>query len=316
MEKNVELVRPLLRIYKAELIAYCREQGIDYRTDPSNDKRIYTRNAIRLDVLPMLEGFSPGAAQSLNRTAFILGDEDAYLMEQTEKLFAEMTTAQAGLVCLSASRLAALHPALQRRLIHLILNYLSGEASAVAFKHIELVRHAVRQQAAPNARFALGGSIRLERAYDELRLTTGEAKAPAVYAHEIHALPTVVHVPEAGKVIELERRLFDPDNFATLPSNSKQEAWLDAEQLQLPLIVRCRKPGDRMRIQGLNGSKKVKDMFIDAKIPVFERETMPLVTDAEDRVLWIPGLRRSDIALVSSRTRSAVHIRMSNIIQY
>ncbi|GIQ67307.1 tRNA lysidine(34) synthetase TilS [Xylanibacillus composti] len=315
MEKNVELVRPLLRIYKAELVSYCREQGIDYRTDSSNSKRIYTRNAIRLDVLPALEDFSPGAAQSLNRTAMILGDEDAYLKQLTEELFAEMTTVESGFIRLSASRLAALHPALQRRLIHLILSYLSGGDDAVTFRHIEQVRHAVRQHAAPNARFELAGSIRLERDYDGLCFTTAQAKTPAAYEYEIHALPAVVQVAEAGIAMQLERITLESNEpRQALSGGGMEEAWLDAERLHMPLIVRCRKPGDRMRIQGLNGSKKVKDMFIDAKIPVSERETMPLVTDAEDRVLWIPGLRRSDVALVSDRTRSVVHIRISSII--
>ncbi len=315
MEKNMELVRPLLRTYKTELVSYCREQRIDYRIDASNNKRIYTRNAIRLDVLPLLEDFSPGATQSLNRTAQILGDEDAYMKEQAEKLYAEITTVEEGSACLSVSQLAGLHPALQRRLIHLVLNYLSGENDAVTFKHIEQIRHTVHSQAAPNARYTIVGSIRLERAYDTLYLTTVQEKvSSSAYVYEISTWPAIVKVMEAGVALEFEQESTAASKFAA--NVDSREAWLDAEQLRMPLSVRSRKPGDRMRIQGLNGSKKVKDMFIDAKIPASERDTMPLLTDADDCVIWIPGVRRSDIALVSDRTRSAVHIRMSSIIQY
>jgi tRNA(Ile)-lysidine synthase len=85
-------------------------------------------------------------------------------------------------------------------------------------------------------------------------------------------------------------------------SRSHESAYFDLDLLSFPLDVRNRQDGDRMEIRGLNGSKKVKDIFIDAKLPLRLRNQVPLVVDAAKRVLWIPGFRRSVHAIASSKT--------------
>lgn len=90
--------------------------------------------------------------------------------------------------------------------------------------------------------------------------------------------------------------------------NSRTEAVFDADRLRYPLLVRSRKPGDNMQPYGLNGTKKVQDMFVDAKVPRSRRDRIPLLVDGEGRVLWIPGMRRSSYALVDSDTRTTLRI--------
>jgi tRNA(Ile)-lysidine synthase len=85
-------------------------------------------------------------------------------------------------------------------------------------------------------------------------------------------------------------------------SRSHETAYFDFDLLSFPLEVRNRQDGDRMVISGLNGSKKVKDIFIDAKLPARLRNQVPLIIDAAKRVLWIPGFRRSVHAIASSST--------------
>jgi tRNA(Ile)-lysidine synthase len=79
-------------------------------------------------------------------------------------------------------------------------------------------------------------------------------------------------------------------------------AFFDLDALIFPLYVRNRQDGDRMEIRGLNGSKKVKDIFIDAKLPQRKRNQVPLIVDATERILWIPGFRRSVHALATANT--------------
>src|SRR5699024_9246700 len=67
----------------------------------------------------------------------------------------------------------------------------------------------------------------------------------------------------------------------------------EADQVALPLYIRNRKPGDRMTWQGLNGSKKIKDLFIDYKIPVKERDRWPIVVDDQGNIRWLIGLKKN-----------------------
>jgi tRNA(Ile)-lysidine synthase len=90
----------------------------------------------------------------------------------------------------------------------------------------------------------------------------------------------------------------------------KDSAVFDAEAISFPLIVRNRKNGDRMEMRGLNGSKKVKDIFIDAKLPLRMRNSVPLLVDASERILWIPGFRRSIHAIATSATSRLLCIEL------
>src|SRR5690606_23483069 len=83
---------------------------------------------------------------------------------------------------------------------------------------------------------------------------------------------------------------------------SKYEAVFDAATLVLPLVIRGRKNGDRMHVLGLKGTKKVQDMFVDAKIAASQRDLYPIIADGTGEVIWLPGIRRSSHALVSEAT--------------
>ena len=98
--------------------------------------------------------------------------------------------------------------------------------------------------------------------------------------------PGTIHLPEYGtiKMEYIELPASDPNRFTALFS------W---DMVKLPLTIRNRKAGDRMSLKGMSGTKKVKDIFIDLKVPLQERETWPVVTDQEGCILWLPGLKKS-----------------------
>ena len=108
---------------------------------------------------------------------------------------------------------------------------------------------------------------------------------------------------EAG--LALSFRIMDADESGGISSalqREREHAYFDLDGLSLPLTVRSRRSGDRMRPLGLNGTKKVQDMFVDAKVPPSRRELLPLLCDAQGQILWIPGVRRSHLALAGPST--------------
>lgn len=309
-EKNVELIRPFLRIYKNQLVAACESSGIPYVTDSSNLSTKYSRNAIRLDVLPFLGQYNEQLADSLNRLADVAGEEDDYMQSETERIHAEVVTWQDGGAAFGVRSFTSLHAALQRRLIKLILNYLPLGTDDSDFVKIETIRKGVVQNLPTTWALDLGRGIRCLREYDTIRFVPARAEIQIPhYTYVVEHFPAEVALTELGHVLRFNRESAAGEVRGTKPEGN-DEAAFDADELVYPLTVRSRLPGDRMKVMGLNGSKKVKDIFIDEKIPPSLRSQIPVVTDAKGRILWIPGVRRSSVAAVSRLTSSIVRMAL------
>ncbi|AJY74950.1 tRNA lysidine(34) synthetase TilS [Paenibacillus beijingensis] len=297
-EKNVELIRPLLRMYKKELIRYCEDNSISYYVDSSNEKRDYFRNEIRLDALPYLSRYNDRLTESLCRLADIASAEDELLRLETEAAYTRLVTAKPGECEVSAAAFAGLHVALQRRLIKLILNYLGLENEPTPYERVETIRMASLAEAPATWKTDAGRGVIFRREYDLLRWT-----APGTAGEDAGqpASSFVYKAPEEGDLAVPQSGLrFRFERLAPGSQTERQRRWealFDLNGLTFPLTVRSRRPGDRMTVLGLNGSKKVQDMFIDAKIAPSRRGLVPLLTDGTGELLWIPGVRRSAKAL-------------------
>jgi tRNA(Ile)-lysidine synthase len=303
-ENNLELIRPLLRNNKSELLAYCDRHGLEYCTDSSNATRKYTRNRIRLDVMPQLKAFNPMLTESLNRLAITAAEEDDFMERAALGVFSELTETDEGRATLSRVRFGGLHVALQRRLIKLILSYLSGGNGPHDFARMESARTAILQERPTTLIVEMGGGVSLLREYDRIRFTR-HMRATAAFRYPLSGSSGDLSIPEAG--IHFRYRVMGLKEAETTDT-SPMTAFFDAERLKQPLAMRNRKDGDRIWPYGLNGSKKVKDIFIDGKVPPSDRSRTPLLVDAEDRILWIPGIRRSSVAPLTAETSRVFRI--------
>lgn len=303
-EKELELIRPLLRITKQELLEYCRRNGVPFAIDSSNRKRDYVRNAVRLDLLPLLERYNPRVRAALVRLAELAAAEDDFLQGAAAEAFARLVRREGDGWIVDRRGFCHLHLALQRRLIKLILNCLAIRPDSIASDRVEDILAAAADDAPSVHRLDLGGGIVWTREYDRLRFGfSGEAGA--AFCHSVPSPDTSVKVPEAGLVFRF-RTLTGPEVSAF--DRSEDTAWFDLAALPFPLCVRSRRAGDRMEPYGLDGSKKVQDLFVDAKIPRSRRDAVPLLTDSAGRILWIPGVRRSRHALVGPDTREVLRV--------
>ncbi|HIW33330.1 MAG TPA: tRNA lysidine(34) synthetase TilS [Candidatus Paenibacillus intestinavium] len=308
-EKNVELIRPLLRMRKDDLIVYCQEQQIRYVNDSSNEHRDYFRNKIRLDVIPYLETFNPKLTQSLARLADVAGVEDDWMQQQVNQMFVEDVKHQDQSIIINCKVLLDAHVALQRRLIKLILSYLSQEVTSISFEGIERIRWAAGNTATSTYRIDVGEGIVCVREYDILRfvhsnnyLLFQSTKAKTLIIEQ-QQLPCMVQYGNWS----ISCKLYEGD--AQLPSPaSRYEAVFDYDTISFPLTIRSRLTGDRMNVIGLNGTKKVQDMFVDEKIAISERDTYPILLQHSNQIIWLPGVRRSSYSLVNEQTNTYIVI--------
>lgn len=307
-EKKVELIRPFLRIYKSDIVNYCAQHELTYCKDSSNELRKYFRNQIRLDVMPMLKQYNEQLPESLNRLTDLMRAEDDYLAKETELVFRRITTFQQAYCRIERRDFTELHVALQRRLIKLILNCLCLERDRLDFARIESMRELILQDQVSNQVLQVDEQVYIVREYESIQFQTF-APSPKPYSYEVGLDTSELSLPE------VEAKLI----CSWMPANSKgttayissaTDVFLDLDQLNLPLVVRSRRSGDRLEPYGLNGSKKVKDMFIDAKMPLTRRDAIPLLVDASGQILWIAGFRRSKHALVGPDTVRVLHMKL------
>jgi tRNA(Ile)-lysidine synthase len=310
-EKKVELIRPFLRIYKSEIENHCLQYELAYCQDSSNELRKYFRNQVRLDIIPMLRSYNEQLPESLNRLADLMQAEDAFMEKAAKGSFDELVTWDSGDIRFSRQDFACLHVALQRRMIKLILSYLALGVENIDFARIELLRNAVLQDQTSNLKLDIDEQVCLVREYNMIHFQKPSASV-GTYRYPIMLEASELLIPEAGKKLSFKvvnREAAKVENSA-VSSDQRMEAFFDFSQLELPLYARSRSEGDRMQPYGLNGTKKVKDMFIDAKIPPSQRDTLPLIVDAKGQVLWIPGLRQSKHAPVQTETEHVLHMTM------
>ncbi|WP_337017399.1 tRNA lysidine(34) synthetase TilS, partial [Oceanobacillus massiliensis] len=279
------IIRPFLCINKRELEAYCRTHQIAAKVDPTNQDNDYTRNFFRNRIIPLIKEKNNNIHITVQHLSETLSEDESFLRNEAEKMVNEVVDFQAGnsMAAFETNLFKNRARALQRRAYHLILNYLYEVLPKdLSYAH-EQQFFALLQREEGNTRIDFPSSLILENNYGKMIFYFKDNK-PNLSYHYTLTIPGKVALPDGSTITA---------NFAEHNTEADDFSHsIPAEQVTLPLHIRTRRPGDRMSWKGLNGSKKLKDIFIDAKIPLSERETWPLVTDAQEEILWLVGLKK------------------------
>lgn len=302
-EEELELIRPLLRITKYELLEYCKRNEVPFAVDSSNVDRHYFRNAVRLDLIPLLESYNPKLQASLVRLADMAAADDEYMEAETLKAFKEGVAPSGQGFRVERQGFRGLHVALQRRLIKLILNCSSNPRQILDFGHVEEMIKAVSEYSPTVIQFDIGDGWLFKREYEEVYIGPSVPESSS-FKYIVDKAVREVTIAETGGHFILERI----EGSIRSISESRSEACFDEGELHFPLQIRSRLPGDVLHPYGLKGTKKVQDMFVDAKVPRSLRDMQPILVDGEGHLLWIPGMRRSRHALVNGDTRQTLRI--------
>ena len=283
--KRGRIIRPLLDVGRAEIHAVVAASGLAFRTDETNLDVAIPRNRIRHEVIPALTHVSAGAAKSIARAARIAADDEEFLEERAIELVPTLVLSDEGdTVRLDGIALNRLHPALARRVVRYALARVVPNRF-VSAGHIDAVL------ALRSGRLDLPGMVGLaESGRLTLRRTpwqspTGEAKAN-VFCYPL-SIPGEVRVRESGVSISAEMVIGSPAG-AEKPPDEVTVTGLAVGPGE-GLFVRNRRPGDRFRPLGMSGRRKLQDYMVDRKVPRSERDTVPLVVDGHDRIVWVVG---------------------------
>jgi tRNA(Ile)-lysidine synthase len=280
------VIRPLLRLNKHDLITYGREQGIPYLEDQSNYSDKYNRNYFRNQIGPMLTKLNPKWVDAINRYAEIASEEEQWMAKMALQVFEQnVSRADAGFQ-LKRHDFVGLPLALQRRLITLILSYLWLGTDRVSFEIIESVRHFIDQPSKGSKQLQLAHGLHVYRQYDDLQFAFAEqALISQQYCYVVEQFPVELVLPLGQCLSFTISDAWDADLERGIYT-----CYLYLEKLALPLRVRSRQPGDRIALKGMTGHKSLKKWFIDQAIPSGMRDNWPIVCDANDVPIWVPGI--------------------------
>ncbi|MBD3366726.1 MAG: tRNA lysidine(34) synthetase TilS [Candidatus Eisenbacteria bacterium] len=299
------VIRPLLDVRREEVEAWLGGRGAAWRTDSSNLTSDYTRNRIRLELMPVLEEYNPSIRDALVRTGAIMTDVAAHLERATdEALPSVIQSTRRGLFALDSAQLAHYDEALQRSLFRRVFASLRPDLAPLASRHVDnLLELLRRDDVGASVELPGGARARLEHG----RLVVSEGDGPPTFAEARLDVPGSVEFPEARLRITAD---VAPHGASAIDASDPGEGVtvFDLDAVELPLSVRPRRPGDRIRPFGMDGTKSLKELMIDEKIPFGLRDALPIVCDAAGDLCWVVGVRRSAAAPVTEATRRVLRV--------
>ena len=317
--RDAKFIRPLTGFTRQQIEAFLISISVVPRHDTTNTDTRYLRNRIRHELIPRLENeYNSNIKTGLSRTADVLRAESEYLDTAAQEAF-EACRIQGPHknVVLDRVEFRKHHVALQRRVLRQSISEMSGDMSDFYFTHCEKMLNLIESEAS-NAILALPNGLQFRRAYQQLiierkSVETGNFAYPVVTAGKtsIEVLNTKI-IAELGNIESCPKLALPDGRFEAIFDYEKirkvfAEPFLEA----FPLTVRNRRQGDRFQPHGMRGTKKIKDFFIDTKVPRYERDSVPLLV-CGDQILWIIGYTTSDAFKIESDTRQYLYLRYAS----
>ena len=268
-----KIYRPLITKTKDELLNYVKTNNIPYAVDKTNFSEEYTRNRYRLNILPILKKENKSVHLKFLKFSETLKLYDDHInKEANEKLNKVYQNNNLNLKLFENE-----DELIKRKILYQILNNLYYKnISLITDNHVELILNII-ESSRPNLKINLPSKVLVIKNYQNLYFTKNTEIKPYSFTFE-----NKVILPNDKILIKEETD--DTSNY-TIRLNSKE--------LSMPLIVRTRQNGDKMEIKNLNGHKKIKDIFIDEKISESDRNNWPILTDQNNQIIWLPGLKKS-----------------------
>jgi len=256
--------------------------------------------------LPHLERFSPSVREAIARLARTVAEDVAYLDQQVQEAWPSVVVQEPLGMRLDRRAFNDLHPSLQAHLLQRVYVDLVGEASDLNLVQVEGMRRLARQGAGRS--LSLGHGIGFFTTYRDL-LMAGAPPASPWSPIEERPLPIPSETLAQGWRIAV-RCLTGISIPRDIAHDDPFRAYLDMDAVGTRLTLRARLPGDRFQPQGMDGTKKIKEFMIDARIPRAWRDTVPLVV-GKDGVAWVVGWRIAQWARVTVETREVVEVTFS-----
>lgn len=268
-------IRPLIFLTKDYIQKYDDEHNIPYVVDKSNFKDKYTRNRYRMKILPFLKEEDSNVHKKFIKFSETLEEYDRFINNELKRSINSVYKDGE----INLPKFFSLDILIQKKIISYILEDIYKEdLMVITDKHVKLIMNLLSSKKS-NSKICLPHNIEVIKSYDKVTFTK-EVKEVIDYNMELIKYAVL---PNGHKLEVVD----------DIDSNNNYVCRLDSNEIKTPLYVRTRKLGDKMYLKKVNGARKVKSIFIDCKVPLEERDKWPVVVDSLDRILWLPGVKKS-----------------------
>lgn len=301
------IIRPILDINRSDIEKYCEEHNLNPRIDSTNLENIYTRNKIRLDLIPyMKENFNENIVEAIARMGNNLKSDSDYIEQEALKMFNEVSKTNDDSIEINLDKYSNLHISIKSRIIRSAIKYILGDTNFVDQKHIEDVFE-LENDKKIDKHIVLPRGLFVYRKKNTLLLTNKE-----IIHEEIefsYKLPKegFVKIKELGLCVETQ--VISIERFRSMKVDKSSKGF-DFDKFKGGIVVRSRKSGDKIKLSG--GSKKIKDLFIDLKIPREERCTIPLIADDES-IACVGNYRFSENHKIDINTKEVLKVSFKKL---
>ena len=268
------IIRPLIEYTKKEIIDYNIKNNIKYYEDITNNDTKYTRNRYRHKIIPLIKNEDKSVHLKFLKYSNQLQEYYNYVEKVTNDIIKEKYNNNE----IDINAFIKEEPLIQKNILFQILsNIYNNKSNIIKEKHILSIINLIHSSR-PNSKINLPNNYIAKKTYSKITIEKNKTN------NEFYKIKLENQITIDDITIKLI------DNIET---DGNDVCRLNTENIKLPQYLRNKKSGDYIEVLGLNGKKKVKDIFIENKIPKDIRNTYPVLIDNDDNILWIPNLKKS-----------------------
>lgn len=272
--KNYQIIRPLLKYTKEDIINYNKSNNIKYYNDSSNQSTNYTRNRYRLNILPLLKKENKNIHKKYLKYSKTLIEYDDYIKREVKRNINNVYKDN----IINIDNLNKLDTFLIKNILYNIMNNIyQNKNNIITDRHIQNII-SLLNNTKPNIKIDLPNNKEIVKEYNKLII---KDKTSDIKNYKI----------EFNDKIEIENLIIEKIESEDDDSNSV--CRLNSKDITLPLYIRNREDGDYIILKGSNNRKKIKEIFIEKKLPLKKRNNYPLLVDSNNNIIWIPNIKKS-----------------------
>ncbi|MDM7920423.1 MAG: tRNA lysidine(34) synthetase TilS [Methanosarcina sp.] len=298
------IIRPLIETSREDILRYLEERQLRYAVDSSNNDTRFTRNRIRQVLMPEMIKYQPELIEILGRLSDHLREENSLVETWSDEWIKNnFKKNQNDEYLIDIRSVKALHHALIKRIIRGIVKSYNNSAYSIESDHVQEIFDLLFNPK-PNITINLPGNLIARKEYNSL-IFSCRSSFPDSFCYELRSSGET-SINEIGRRIRIDEISSSPQISVETDANT---ALLDKELLSYPLTVRNFRPGDRFIPLGMKGHRKLKDFFIDLKIPAHVRKQIPVILK-DDQIIWVGGYRIDERFKVTPVTNEILKISL------
>lgn len=298
--KRENIIRPLLNCERYLIEKYCEKNNLKFKNDSTNFKDIYTRNKIRLNLIPSIQNdFNENLIDTISNTISSFNEENIFLENMASTLFNEcLKEKNKNSVSINLSLFKTYSVVMQKRILRLSLCNFSKNLYNISFEHINLILNLLSKQS--GKMINLPNNIKVKITHNILYFFLEENTISFSYTLKEDC---VVFIKELNKYAILSKKLNNNGIFST----KVYTISFNCDTIKEYPVLRSKKPGDIIFINGMH--KKLKKIFIDLKIPYYERNLIPVLAE-KNNIIALPYLFISDDYKISNEKENTIYLHL------